>query len=65
MYIYDGVHSTPFYPVISEEDIIKYGLSPKEASDIVTKDINNTNILIGHNIIKFDLIQINKLNSNL
>jgi hypothetical protein len=63
MYVYDGIHSTPFYPVISSEDIIKYGLQPNIVSDIVTKDINNTNILIGHNIISFDLMKINQLNS--
>ena len=61
-YIYDGIHSKPFFPTINEEDIIKYGISKKEASDIITKDINNTLIIIGHNIKSFDLIHINKLN---
>ena len=63
-YIYDGIHSKPFFPTINEEDIIKYGISKKEASDIITKDINNTLIIIGHNIKSFDLIHINKLNNN-
>jgi DNA polymerase-3 subunit epsilon len=61
-YIYDGIHSKPFYPTINEEDIIKYGISLKDASDIITKDINNTNILIGHNIKNFDFVHIKKLN---
>jgi hypothetical protein len=61
-YVYDGVHSTPFYPTISEKDIIEKGLSLKDTSDIVTTDINNTNIIIGHNIKNFDLFHINKLN---
>jgi DNA polymerase III epsilon subunit-like protein len=64
LYVYDGIHSTPFYPTIDEKDIIEKGLSLKDASDIITKDINNTNILIGHNIKNFDLRCINKLNSN-
>ena len=64
-YVYDGIHSKPFYEnTISEQDIIKYGIPPKEASYIVTQDINNTNIIIGHNIKSFDLTKINILNSN-
>lgn len=62
-YIYDGIHSKPFYPTINEEDIIKKGISLKDASDIITMDINNTDIIIGHNIIQFDLVHINKLNA--
>ena len=62
-YVYDGIHSTPFYPTISEKDIIEKGLPLIDTSDIVTTDINNTNIIIGHNISGFDLIHINKLNS--
>jgi len=62
-YVYDGIHSKPFYPTINEEDIINKGLSLKNTSDIITNDINNTNIIIGHNIKKFDLECINKLNS--
>ena len=61
-YIYDGVHSKPFFPTINETDIIKNGLLPKHASNIITKDINNTLIIIGHNIKCFDLVHINKLN---
>lgn len=62
-YVYDGIHSKPYYPTINEKDIIKYGISLKDTSDIITKDINNTNILIGHNIKSFDLVHINKLNN--
>ena len=62
-YVYDGIHSNPFYPTISSKDIIEKGLSLKDTSDIVTTDINNTNIIIGHNIKKFDLVHINKLNN--
>ena len=61
-YIYDGEHSKPFFPTINEEDIINEGISLKDASNIITKDINNTNIIIGHNIKSFDLRCINKLN---
>jgi hypothetical protein len=61
-YVYDGIHSTPFYPTISEQDIIEKGLPLIDTSYIVTTDINNTNIIIGHNIKKFDLYHINKLN---
>ncbi len=61
-YIYDGIHSKPFFPIINEDDIIKYGISLKDASDIITKDINNTLIIIGHNIKSFDLVHITKLN---
>ena len=61
-YVYDGIHSKPFYPTIKEEDIISQGISPSDASNIVTQDINNTNILIGHNINSFDLKRINELN---
>ena len=62
-FVYNGINSKPFYPTIKEEDIIKYGISLNDASNIVTQDINNTNILIGHNIISFDLKRINELNS--
>lgn len=62
-YIYDGEHSKPVFPTIKEEDIIKYGISLKDASDIITKDINNTKNIIGHNIKSFDLRCINKLNN--
>ena len=62
-YIYDGIHSKPFFPTINEYDIINNGISLKSASDIVTNDINNTAIIIGHNIKAFDLMRINKLNA--
>ena len=62
-YIYDGIHSDPYYPTINKNDIIKKGISPKIASDIITKDINNTSIIIGHNIKSFDMVHINKLNN--
>jgi hypothetical protein len=61
-YIYDGEHSKPFFPTINEDDIINNGISKKVASDIITKDLNNTLIIIGHNIKLFDLVHINKLN---
>ena len=64
-YVYDGIHSKPFYPTIKEEDIISQGISPSDASNIVTQDINNTNILIGHNINSFDLLNILKTYNNL
>ena len=63
-YIYDGKHSKPFFPTIDENDIINKGISKKDASDIVTNDINNTLIIIGHNIKTFDLVHIKKLNDN-
>jgi hypothetical protein len=62
-YVYDGIHSDPFYPTINKQDIIEKGISLEEASNMVTQDINNTNILIGHNIKNFDLVHINRLNS--
>jgi DNA polymerase III epsilon subunit-like protein len=62
-YIYDGKHSKPVFPTINEEDIINKGISLKDASNIITTDINNTNIIIGHNIKSFDLRCINKLNN--
>ena len=62
-YIYDGIHSTPYYPTINESEIIQKGISEKNASDIITLDINNTDIIIGHNIKTFDLRCINKLNT--
>ena len=61
-YVYDGKHSKPYFPTINEDDIIKNGISKKDASDIITKDINNTLIIIGHNIKLFDLVHIKKLN---
>lgn len=61
IYVYDGIHYKPFYPVISEEDIINKGISLKDASKIVSTDINNTNILIGHNMIGFDYLRIKEL----
>ena len=48
---------------LNEYDIIKYGISLKDASDIITNDLNNTDIIVGHNIKRFDLRCINKLNS--
>ena len=62
-YVYDGKHFKPFYPTINEDDIIKHGISLKDASDIITNDLNNTDIIVGHNIKRFDLRCINKLNS--
>lgn len=62
-YVYDGIHSDPFYPTINKQDIVDKGISLEEASNTVTQDINNTNILIGHNIKSFDLVHINRLNS--
>ena len=61
-YIYDGKYSKPYFSTISEKDIIKNGISPENASNIITNDINNTNIIIGHNIKSFDLRCIKKLN---
>jgi hypothetical protein len=61
-YIYDGKYSKPYFSTISEKDIIKKGISPENASNIITNDINNTNIIIGHNIKSFDLRCIKKLN---
>ena len=62
-YVYDGKHSKPVFPTISEEDIISKGIPLIDASNIITNDINNTNIIIGHNIKTFDLRCINKLNN--
>ena len=62
-YVYDGIHSEPFYPTINKSDIINYGISLKDASNIITSDLNNTNIIIGHNIKAFDLKCIKKLNN--
>jgi hypothetical protein len=44
-YVYDGIHSKPFYPTNKNDDIISQGISPNDASTIVTQDINypNTN----------------------
>ena len=61
IYIYDGIHSTPFYPTISSEDIIQYGLTPENASNIICNDINNVRIVIGHNVKGFDLVKIKVL----
>ena len=61
-YIYDGIHSKPYYSTIDEKDIIENGISLESASKIITNDLNNTNILIGHNIKSFDLRCIKKLN---
>jgi DNA polymerase III epsilon subunit-like protein len=61
IYIYDGVHSTPYYPTILQEDIILYGLTPKEASELIVKDLNQTRIVIGHNVKQFDLVKIKKM----
>jgi DNA polymerase III epsilon subunit-like protein len=61
IYIYDGVHSTPFYPTISSSDIISYGLSPKEASEIIVHDLNQSRVVIGHNVKQFDLVKIKKM----
>jgi len=60
--INDGIHYTPFYNTITKEEIIKEGITPKEASKIITDDINRTKCIIGHNIIAFDLKRINILN---
>ena len=65
IYIYDGVHCTPFYPTISAEDIMLYGLTPKEASEIIVYDLNQTRIVIGHNVKQFDLVKIKKMISTL
>lgn len=61
IYIYDGIHSTPFYPTISPEDIIQFGLTPEKASEIIVNDINNVRIVIGHNVKQFDLVKIKKM----
>lgn len=61
IYIYDGIHSTPFYPTISSDDIILEGISPEKASEIIVNDINNSRVIIGHNIKQFDLVKIKKM----
>lgn len=61
IYIYDGIHSTPFYPTISPQDIIQHGLTIEKASEIITNDINNVRIVIGHNVKYFDLVKIKKM----
>jgi hypothetical protein len=61
IYIYDGVHSTPYYPTISSEDIIQYGLTPEKASEIIVNHINQCRIVIGHNVKQFDLVKIKKM----
>lgn len=61
IYIYDGIHSTPYYPTISPEDIILYGLTPKEASELIVNDLNQCRIVIGHNVKQFDLVKIKKM----
>ena len=63
IYIYDGKYSKPYFAgTINEKDIIEKGITPENASNIITNDINNTNIIIGHNIKSFDLRCIKKLN---
>ena len=62
IYIYDGKYSKPYFAgTINEKDIIEKGISPENASNIITNDLNNTNIIIGHNIKSFDLRSINKI----
>lgn len=61
IYIYDGIHSTPYYPTISSNDIIQYGLTPEKASEIITTDINQCRIVVGHNVKQFDLVKIKKM----
>jgi DNA polymerase III epsilon subunit-like protein len=58
IYINDGIHFTDYYKRISYETIVSKGITPKEASKILYNDINNTNILIGHNIKSFDYEKI-------
>jgi hypothetical protein len=58
IYINDGIHFTDYYKRISKETIVNKGITPKEASKILYNDINNTNILIGHNIKSFDYEKI-------
>ena len=63
IYIYDGKYSKQYFVgTINEKDIIEKGISPENASNIITNDLNNTNIIIGHNIKSFDLRCIKKLN---
>ncbi len=62
IYVYDGIHSKPYYPdTLTEKDIKEKGIHPEIASSILVKDINNSKILIGHNIKGFDLIHIRKM----
>jgi len=61
-FVYDGEHFEPVFPTINKNDIINDGISLKDASNIVTQDINNADIIIGHNVKSFDLRCINKLN---
>ncbi len=61
IYVYDGIHSTPYYPTISSTDIIQLGITPEVASHIIASDINKCNIVIGHNVKQFDLVKIKKM----
>lgn len=69
IYINDGVNYVFFYPNITKEELIRIGLKPEVAFNIICNDLNNTGTIIGHNVISFDLkylnMNFNKYNLNL
>ena len=60
IYINDGIHYTDYYKKINRDLIVKKGITPDEALEIIIKDFNNSKILVGHNIIGFDIQKINQ-----
>jgi DNA polymerase III epsilon subunit-like protein len=60
IYINDGIHFTDYYKKINRDLIVKKGITPDEALEIIIKDFNNSKILVGHNIIGFDIQKINQ-----
>lgn len=60
IYINDGIHFNDYFKKISKRTIISKGVSPVIASKIITEDINNCNIIVGHNIKNFDIPTIEK-----
>lgn len=61
LYVYDGFHTQFFCKTsITEDEFIDQGISPSEACKIINEDLKSINIIVGHNIEKFDIKQLKK-----
>ena len=56
--INDGTRTVDYYKKISLSEIEKYGMPPKIVLQKLLVDMNNCSYIVGHNVIKFDIVKL-------
>ena len=58
IYVNDGIHFTDYFRKIEPEMVKSIGLEPKKVCKILLDDLKEVDIVVGHNIIQYDIPKI-------